>query len=91
MPYIAVAGDPYDDPQYAIVAGATRVTEYSGKIGLAVCRLMAVYYVINFQYPRSAFVRQKFNYVYEFIQKILLELDPSRISAKVSSLFEKLA
>ncbi len=91
LPYIAIVGEPYDQPQYGIVTDATRVTNYGTEMGQAVCRLMAVYYVINLQYPRSKVIKQKLNYVYEFIQKILLELDSTKLCARVSTLFEKLA
>ena len=89
-PYIAIVGDPYDSPTFAIVAEAVRVTEWVNRMEMAVCMLMATYYVINFEYPKSKHKRVIGNYMYEFLQKILLEVDSSKLSQRMTTLYEKI-
>ncbi len=52
----------------------------------AVCVLMAGLYSFNMDYPPSKFIKTNQNYVYEFIQKVLLELNPGNPSNKVRNL-----
>ena len=44
---------------------------------------MAGMYGLSFDFPNTKFVRTNMNYIYEFIQKVLLELNPGNLSNKV--------
>ena len=85
-PCICVIGPPYGAAKYCVVAESTIVSNYTESMTSAVCYLIAVIYIMDYAYPDSKVKRAKMHYVYEFIQKSLLQLQPSSISPRVMTL-----
>ncbi|KAI7789835.1 hypothetical protein IRJ41_007412 [Triplophysa rosa] len=73
------------DPLYvSVIIEGTEVVEDCGSVTNACLLLMGVIYVVNLSYPL------KLKYTFEVFQKLFLELDILKMSAKVQSLHKKL-
>lgn len=73
------------DPVYvSVVIEGTEVLEDCGSVTNACLLLMGVIYAVNLSYPL------KLKYTFEVFQKLFLELDILKMSAKVHSLHKKL-
>ena len=85
-PSICVLGAPYGSAKYCVVAEGTIVSNYTESMTSAVCYLIAVIYTMDYKYPETGVKRAKMHYVYEFIQKSMLQLHPTSISPRVMTL-----
>ncbi|XP_051272765.1 uncharacterized protein LOC127372883 [Dicentrarchus labrax] len=73
------------DPVYvSVIIEGTEVLEDCGSVTNACLLLMGVIYAVNLSYPL------KLKYTFEVFQKLFLELDILKMSAKVQSLHKKL-
>lgn len=73
------------DPLYmSVIIEGTEVLEDCGSVTNACLLLMGVIYAVNLSYPL------KLKYTFEVFQKLFLELDILKMSAKVQSLHKKL-
>lgn len=78
----ADASDPPED--VGIIVEGVTVLQDLGDVASAAALLFGVIYVLNLSYPSDL------KYTFEFLQKVLMELDTHRLSAKVQVLKNKL-
>lgn len=73
---------PYDD--IGIYVEGEVILENIGSVVQACAMMLGVIYVLNMAYPKEL------KYFYEFIQKVLLQMDGERLSPKVLGLKNKI-
>lgn len=81
-PHIAIIGDVYHDAKVYIVAEGDILAYEVDDFPKAVCLLFGLIYNLNLQYP----VR----YTYEYLQKVVMEIDSTKMSPRIRSLQNKL-
>ncbi len=77
--------DATEDPEdIGIVLEGVEVLSGLGNVALATAMLLGLIYSLNLTYP------QELRYTFEVLQKIILELDSHKLSAKAQALKTKL-
>ncbi|XP_072571851.1 uncharacterized protein [Paramormyrops kingsleyae] len=77
--------EPGDDlVDVGIIAEEVEVLGHLGSVAFAVAMLLSVIYALNLSYP------SELKYTFEALQKIFMELDGNKLSAKVQALKTKL-
>lgn len=75
------AAEPSDDPEnVGIILEGVEVLDNLGSIPFAVAMLLALVYALNPSYP------PELKYTFAALQKIIMELDENKLSAKVQAL-----
>jgi hypothetical protein len=86
-PHVAVAGDPYATSSfYVIIEG--EIVARCETFPAAIHNLFMLFYVLNLEYPAGKKHPVQF---FTFCQKILFQLDVSKLSAKLTSVVSSLA
>ena len=76
-PFVAVVGSPVDPVQTAVIIERTIVMEDLESFAHGVCIFLGLFYCLNLQYTSK--------YTYEFLQKVILEIDAHKLSPRVLS------
>ena len=82
---IYTVGEKKEEPEdVGILIESTRVLNNNGSVILALITLFGLIYALDLSYP------DKLKSTFEFIQKVVMNLDPQKLSPKVEQLKIKL-
>ena len=77
-PFVAIGGPAHEPVNTAIIAEKTVVLEDFTSFPHAVMHFVAFIYAVNLQFPGK--------YTYEFMQKILLDIESSKLTPRMQSM-----
>lgn len=77
-------GEPWDFDDIGIYLEGVIILDNIGSVAQACALLLGVIYALNLSYPKEL------KYYYEFIQKVLMQMEGGKLSARVLGLKNKI-